>query len=48
MNKTQITAIVNTILELREQDKKMQKASDIYHDALYPDCYNPFLVGMTD
>lgn len=48
MNKSQITAIVNAILELREQDQKMQKASDIYHDALYPDCHNPFLVWVTD
>jgi len=48
MNKAQITAIVNAMLELREQDQKMQKASDIYHDALYPDCHNPFLVGITE
>lgn len=44
MNKAQITAIVNAMLELRKRDQDMQKASDIYHDALYPDCHNPFLV----
>lgn len=48
MTPIQITAIVSAILELREQDQKMQKASDIYHDALYPDCHNPSLVGVTD
>lgn len=48
MNKSQITAIVNAILELRKKDQDMQKASDIYHDALYPDCHNPCLTGITD
>lgn len=48
MNKAQITAIVNAMLELRKRDQDMQKASDIYHDALYPDCHNPFLVWVTD
>ena len=44
----QIAAVVNHILKLREQDVNAQKASNAYHEALYPDSHNPSLVGVTD
>ena len=45
MTPIQITAVVNAMLKLKEKDEKMQQASDIYHEALYPESHTPFLIG---
>lgn len=49
MNSYQIIKIVDTIISIRENDNKKQKATEIYFEAMHPDSYAPILESnLTD
>ena len=48
MSPEQINKIVDTIINCRYQDQEAQDASNVFHNALYPDSHNPILNGTTD
>lgn len=43
MTPEQISNIVDTIISLRDNDDRMQEATDAYSKVMYPDSYAPII-----